>query len=81
MTGLAQDHMVGQLYMVSNDLSLENHGEDWVESLAVNWMAEACALLFDVLGLPELTGLQWRYHFCSIWSKSLSSSDTLSVSD
>ena len=33
MTGLAQDHTVGQLYMVSNDLSLENHGEDWVESV------------------------------------------------
>ena len=52
---------MGQLYMVSNDLSLENHREDWLESLAVNWMAEACALLFDVLGLPGLTGLQILY--------------------
>ena len=55
MTGLAQDHTVGQLYMASNDLSLENHGEDWLECLAVNWMARGtCASL-------SRPGLAWAH--------------------
>lgn len=37
--GLAQAHTVGQLMVVANGLDLENHGANWLESLAVNQMA------------------------------------------
>lgn len=53
MAGLTQDHTMGWLQMVSNDLNLENHRENWLESLAVNEMAYACEILFHVLGVLD----------------------------